>query len=65
VHQLHWGGGTPNFLSPQQVEALWTTLDRHFQFAPNAEVSIEVNPRFLDKDYIFFLKDLVQDFINP
>jgi oxygen-independent coproporphyrinogen III oxidase len=72
VHQLHWGGGTPNYLTPQQVERLWTTINNHFRFAPDAEISIEVNPRFLEKDYVFLLRDLgfnrisfgIQDF-NP
>ncbi len=58
VHQLHWGGGTPNYLSPAQVERLWNKINHHFHFAPEAEISIEVNPRFLDKNYIFFLRDL-------
>lgn len=72
VQQLHWGGGTPNYLSPQQVEKLWTKINNNFKLAPKAEVSIEVNPRFLDKNYIFHLRDLgfnrisfgIQDF-NP
>jgi oxygen-independent coproporphyrinogen-3 oxidase len=72
VNQLHWGGGTPNYLSPKQVETLWETINHHFTFAPEAEISIEVNPRYLDKNYIFFLRDLgfkrisfgIQDF-NP
>lgn len=72
VQQLHWGGGTPNYLSPQQVEKLWTKINDNFKLAPEAEVSIEVNPRFLDKNYIFHLRDLgfnrisfgIQDF-NP
>lgn len=72
VHQMHWGGGTPNYLSLPQIEKLWTTINNHFNFDPNAEISIEVNPRFLDREYVFFLKDLgfnrisfgIQDF-NP
>ncbi len=72
VNQMHWGGGTPNYLSLPQVEQLWNTINRHFRFEENAEVSIEVNPRFLDKNYLLFLKDLgfnrisfgIQDF-NP
>lgn len=72
VHQMHWGGGTPNYLSLKQVERLWTTINQHFHFEPNAEISIEVNPRSLDRDYILFLRDLglnrisfgIQDF-NP
>ncbi|HBB34011.1 MAG TPA: oxygen-independent coproporphyrinogen III oxidase [Cyanobacteria bacterium UBA8803] len=72
VNQMHWGGGTPNYLSLGQVERLWTNINEHFNFEPNAEVSIEVNPRSLNRDYIFFLKELgfnrisfgIQDF-NP
>ncbi len=58
VQQLHWGGGTPNYLSLQQTENLWTTINNYFHFAPKAEISIEVNPRFLNKEYIFLLRDL-------
>ncbi|MFB2882147.1 oxygen-independent coproporphyrinogen III oxidase [Floridanema aerugineum] len=58
VQQLHWGGGTPNYLSPQQVEKLWTKINNHFKLASEAEVSIEVNPRFLARNYIFHLRDL-------
>jgi oxygen-independent coproporphyrinogen-3 oxidase len=47
VEQLHWGGGTPNYLSLSLVEMLWNTLCNHFQFDENAEISIEVNPRSL------------------
>ncbi|MFB2834803.1 oxygen-independent coproporphyrinogen III oxidase [Floridanema evergladense] len=58
VQQLHWGGGTPNYLSSQQVEKLWNKINDNFKLASEAEVSIEVNPRFLDKNYIFHLRDL-------
>ncbi|MGQ4647390.1 oxygen-independent coproporphyrinogen III oxidase [Lyngbya aestuarii] len=72
VHQMHWGGGTPNYFSLGQIERLWTTINQHFHFEPNAEISIEVNPSSLDKNYLLFLKDLgfnrisfgIQDF-NP
>jgi oxygen-independent coproporphyrinogen-3 oxidase len=72
VHQMHWGGGTPNYLSLSQIERLWTTINRYFRFDANAEISIEVNPRYLDRNCILFLKDLgfnrisfgIQDF-NP
>ncbi|MFW6296423.1 MAG: oxygen-independent coproporphyrinogen III oxidase [Halothece sp.] len=72
VSQLHWGGGTPNYLQLDQVDALWNKLNQHFSFEDNAEISIEVNPRFIDRNYIFFLRSLgfnrisfgIQDF-NP
>jgi oxygen-independent coproporphyrinogen III oxidase len=58
VNQLHWGGGTPSYLTEAQVERLWTALHRHFEFDPAAEISIEVNPRDLDRRYVQFLKNL-------
>jgi len=72
VTQLHWGGGTPNYLKLHQVERLWNTINRYFPITADAEVSIEINPGYVDRDYIFFLKDLgfnrisfgIQDF-NP
>ncbi len=72
VHQLHWGGGTPNYLNLEQIEFLWNTLNQHFNLDRNAEVSIEINPRYIDRNYIYVLKSLgfnrvsfgIQDF-NP
>ena len=48
--QLHFGGGTPNFLSPQQLGDLVQSLRRHFHFADHREsdISIELDPRFVD-----------------
>lgn len=56
VHQLHWGGGTPNYLNLEQIEFLWNTLNRHFSLDRTAEVSIEINPRFIDKIIFMFSK---------
>jgi oxygen-independent coproporphyrinogen-3 oxidase len=72
VNQLHWGGGTPNYLTLDQVSRLWNALSQHFRFAEDAEISIEVNPRYLDRDYLLGLKQIgfnrisfgIQDF-NP
>lgn len=72
VQQMHWGGGTPNYLSLQQIDTLWTAINQQFNFDPAAEVSIEVNPRSLDRNYILALRNLgfnrisfgIQDF-NP
>lgn len=58
VQQLHWGGGTPNYLDLQQVEFLWNTINRHFKLDLNAEVSMEINPKYVNKNYIFALKKL-------
>ncbi|MBW4641801.1 MAG: oxygen-independent coproporphyrinogen III oxidase [Goleter apudmare HA4340-LM2] len=58
VHQLHWGGGTPNYLDLHQVDFLWDTINRHFSLDTNAEISIEINPKYVSKDIIFALKRL-------
>ncbi|MBD2454297.1 oxygen-independent coproporphyrinogen III oxidase [Nostoc sp. FACHB-87] len=72
VLQMHWGGGTPNYLDLEQVEFLWKKITQHFEFDPQAEISIEINPRYVDKEYIFFLREIgfnrvsfgIQDFNN-
>jgi oxygen-independent coproporphyrinogen III oxidase len=56
VEQLHWGGGTPNYLSLPQIDRLWKVIDHHFSIASDAEISIEVNPRYLDREYVHFLR---------
>jgi oxygen-independent coproporphyrinogen III oxidase len=52
VVQLHFGGGTPNFLSPAQLAEAVDVLRGHFRFgtADNADLSIELDPRFLKPD---------------
>ena len=55
VEQLHWGGGTPTFLARDEMSMLMGMLRGHFAFAPDAEVSIEVDPRKVSADTIAFL----------
>ena len=45
VVQLHWGGGTPTYLSPEHVSRLSQKLRSSFRFAADAEVGVEVDPR--------------------
>jgi len=45
VSQLHWGGGTPTFLSAAEMGELMAALRRRFHFAPDAELAIEIDPR--------------------
>ncbi|MEL7401263.1 MAG: oxygen-independent coproporphyrinogen III oxidase, partial [Pseudomonadota bacterium] len=49
VEQLHFGGGTPTFLSDEQLQELIEFLQQHFQFsdAASADYSIEIDPREL------------------
>jgi oxygen-independent coproporphyrinogen-3 oxidase len=52
VTQIHWGGGTPTLLSPAQIRHLGAVLRRHFRVAPDAEISIEADPRGLTEAHV-------------
>ena len=45
VEQIHWGGGTPTYLSPAQIEDLYGYIKKRFSIASTAEISIEIDPR--------------------
>ncbi len=48
--QVHWGGGTPSFLTHQQITRLVKQLKENFHFADNVEMSIEIDPREIEMD---------------
>ena len=56
--QLHWGGGTPNYLNATETRQLWELIARHFDLEPDLEASIEVNPEFLNRDAALQLRAL-------
>lgn len=72
VDQLHWGGGTPTFLSSGEMRALMRKTGEHFRLCTDdsGEYSIEVDPREADAEIIALLRELgfnrlslgVQDF---
>jgi oxygen-independent coproporphyrinogen-3 oxidase len=70
VTQLHIGGGTPTFLSDDELRELMGMLRRRFEFAPGGECSIEIDPRTVDAARLAKLAELgfnrisfgVQDF---
>ena len=70
--QLHWGGGTPTYFSPDQLEGLFEHLTRHFTIRQDAEVAIELDPCVTTRDHLDRLAALgfnrislgVQDFTD-
>lgn len=48
VSQLHLGGGSPTFMNDDELRELMAVVRQHFQLAPGAELSIEVDPRTVD-----------------
>ncbi len=47
VRHVHWGGGTPTALPPEWMLAAMDRLRQKFDFAPDAEIAVEVDPRTL------------------
>ncbi len=72
VDQLHWGGGTPTFISDAQMRELMRVTGEHFTLREDdsGEYSIEVDPREADAGTVALLRELgfnrlslgVQDF---
>lgn len=72
VTQLHWGGGTPTFISAEQMRELMRVTGEHFQLLSDdsGEYSIEVDPRETDDGTMGLLREIgfnrlslgVQDF---
>ena len=70
VSQLHLGGGTPTFMSDEELRQLMALLRAHFAFVPGGEYSVEVDPRTVDEGRLAVLAELgfnrlsfgVQDF---
>jgi oxygen-independent coproporphyrinogen-3 oxidase len=70
--QLHFGGGSPTFLRPDEIRRLGEIIHKHFTFSADIEASVEVDPRRLTRDHMAALREIgfnrasmgVQDF-NP
>ncbi len=68
--QLHLGGGTPTYLEPGQLARMFRALYDAFRFEPDAELSLEVDPRVTTADHVRVLREFgfhrismgVQDF---
>ncbi|WP_434456029.1 oxygen-independent coproporphyrinogen III oxidase [Stutzerimonas urumqiensis] len=58
VQQLHLGGGTPTFLSHDELRRLVGTLQQRFHVADDAELSIEIDPREADWPTMGLLREL-------
>ena len=70
VTQIHWGGGTPTILSPQDLLRVTAALRANFTITPATETAIEIDPRSLTLEHIAALAEIgvtraslgVQDF---
>ena len=60
VEQLHWGGGTPTFISAEQMRELMVVTGRHFKLLDDdtGEYSIEIDPREVTDENIGLLREI-------
>jgi oxygen-independent coproporphyrinogen-3 oxidase len=57
VIQLHWGGGTPTHLYPDEINELASYIMKTFSLRENAEVSCEIDPRELTREHLEALRE--------
>jgi oxygen-independent coproporphyrinogen III oxidase len=68
--QMHWGGGTPTHLEPDEIREIGGYIRQRFEFAPEIEASVEIDPRNLTEEHVEALSEVgfrrtsfgVQDF---
>ncbi len=70
VAQLHWGGGTPSYLSPDEIKDLGMHIADRFTYDADIEAGVEIDPRGLTYDHMKAFREVgfnrvsmgVQDF---
>lgn len=68
--QLHWGGGTPSYLYPDEIRDIGNYIRDRFEFEDDIEASVEIDPRGLTREHMEALREIgfnrtsfgVQDF---
>ncbi len=58
LNQLHWGGGTPTYLSPAQCERLFAAITSRFPISADAEVALEIDPCVTTMNHLATLRRL-------
>ena len=61
ISQIHWGGGTPNYLPIEEVEGIMAMFTNNFEFIESPEIAMECHPGHLTFDYV---DRLIQSGIN-
>lgn len=57
LQTIYFGGGTPSLLSADELDKIFSTIDTHFDVAPNAEVTLEANPDDLTEEKLKMLSE--------
>ena len=57
VIQLHFGGGSPSWMSLDEVASIMKIINKHFNLQNAEEVSMEIDPRHTTPEFIYGLRD--------
>jgi oxygen-independent coproporphyrinogen III oxidase len=57
VVQIHFGGGSPSFLLPDEIRRLGAMIRARFNVASDVEASIEIDPRRMDRDHVKAMRE--------
>jgi len=52
VVQMHWGGGTPSYLLPEEIREIGGYIKDRFNFDNDIEASVEIDPRNMEREHI-------------
>jgi oxygen-independent coproporphyrinogen-3 oxidase len=70
AEQMHWGGGTPSYLTPEEIRDIGGYIKSKFEFDDDIEASVEIDPRGLTREHMEAFREVgfnrtsfgVQDF---
>ena len=70
IVQMHWGGGTPSYLYPEEILDMGNYIRKKFDFDSDIEASVEIDPRGLTREHMEAFREIgfnrtsfgVQDF---
>ena len=55
---IYFGGGTPTILTINQIEKIFTAIQKNFHVEKNSEITIEANPGTVDENYLKNLREI-------
>jgi oxygen-independent coproporphyrinogen III oxidase len=58
IHTIYFGGGTPSLLPSDTVARILDTCRHGFEVTNDAEITLEVNPGSIDRDYLSRLREV-------
>jgi oxygen-independent coproporphyrinogen-3 oxidase len=65
VEKVHFGGGTPTIIKPEEFIALADLLRERFEFTPSAEMAVEIDPRTLSAGMAAAADPAIEEMLPP